>query len=107
MTEREELEMWKEMYLHLLRETEKAINLLVRGEQHTEDLYIKAGHSSEQYSTDTMCAKQWVPITTVGRPGQIGFARAFRYSKEDEMKMEAYWAAKKAEEARASQDSDT
>ena len=83
MTEREELEMWKEMYLHLLRKTERAINLLVRAEQDTEDKYIEAGHSREEYSTDTVCAKQWVPILTTGDPEPTGLARVFRFSRDD------------------------
>jgi len=33
---------WKEMYLHLFRETEKAINILVEAQQQCEEMYINA-----------------------------------------------------------------
>ena len=33
---------WKEMYLELFRETEKAINILVAAQQRCEDMYINA-----------------------------------------------------------------
>lgn len=33
---------WKEMYLALFRETEKAINILVDAQQHCEEMYINS-----------------------------------------------------------------
>lgn len=98
MTEQEELEMWKSMYLRLLRGTEDAINLLVKSEEATEDLYIEAGLSKEKYAADTWDTKQWLPIVTVGKPEEISFARAFRFSKEDEA---ARRSAKKAEQEKS------
>ena len=43
MTEREELEMWKRMYLRAVRGMEDAIQALSRAEKEAEALYIEAG----------------------------------------------------------------
>lgn len=43
MTEREELEMWKRMYLRTVRGMEDAIQVLTRREKEAEALYIEAG----------------------------------------------------------------
>lgn len=43
VTEREELEMWKSMYLRLLRGTAEAVEVLTRSEAAAEELYIEAG----------------------------------------------------------------
>lgn len=32
---------YKEMYLHLIRETEKAIQILVKAQQNCEELYLR------------------------------------------------------------------
>lgn len=98
MTEREELEMWKSMYLRLLRGTEDAINTLVQSEQATEDLYIETGLSEAQYASDTIDTKQWRPITTIGKPEEISFARVFRLSKADLAEAEHRAAGDRAEQ---------
>ncbi len=33
---------WKEMYLHLMRETERAVRILTEAQQHCEELYLDA-----------------------------------------------------------------
>ena len=33
---------YKEMYLHLMRETEKAIRILIRAQQGCEEMYLNA-----------------------------------------------------------------
>lgn len=43
MTEHEELEMWKSLYLRLLRGTAEAVEVLTRSEAAAEELYIEAG----------------------------------------------------------------
>lgn len=43
MTEREELEMWKRMYLRAVRGMEDAIQALTRAEKEAEALYIESG----------------------------------------------------------------
>lgn len=43
VTEHEELEMWKSMYLRLLQGTAQAVELLTRSEEAAEALYIEAG----------------------------------------------------------------
>lgn len=43
MTEREELEMWKRMYLRTVRGMEDAIQTLTRTEREAEALYIETG----------------------------------------------------------------
>lgn len=102
MTEHEELEMWKSMYLRLLQSTEDAVNLLIRAEQATEDLYIEAGLSKAQYAADTRDTKHWIPIMAMGDPEEISFARAFRLSTEDVAEA-ARRAAENAEEDGAKQ----
>lgn len=57
MTEREELEMWKSMYLRLLRGTEEAIGNLTKSEAEAESLYIEAGLSGEPNDAGTADAK--------------------------------------------------
>lgn len=47
MTEREELEMWKKMYLRAVRGMEDAIQVLTRAEEEAEALYIEAGLPGE------------------------------------------------------------
>lgn len=47
MTEREELEMWKKMYLRTVRGMEDAIQVLTRAEEEAEALYIEAGLPGE------------------------------------------------------------
>ena len=78
MTEREELEMWKSMYMRLLRGTEQA----------TEDLYVDAGLSREQYASDTGDTKQWIPVMAAGAQRQLSFARPFRMSREEEKQLQ-------------------
>lgn len=48
MTEHEELEMWKSMYLRLLRSTEDAAAPLAQAERAAEELYIQAGLTGEE-----------------------------------------------------------
>lgn len=50
MTEQEELQMWKKMYMRLLRGVEESINVLVQTEQECEELYIRADHTHQEYS---------------------------------------------------------
>ena len=33
---------WKEMYLHLMRETERAVRILTEAQQACEDLYLRS-----------------------------------------------------------------
>ncbi len=88
MTEREELEMWKSMYMRLLRGTEQAIDVLIKAEQATEDLYVDAGLSREQYASDTGDTKQWIPVMAAGAQRQLSFARPFRMSREEEKQLQ-------------------
>lgn len=34
---------WKEMYLHLMRETERAIRILTEAQKTCEELYLRSG----------------------------------------------------------------
>lgn len=45
----EELQMWKEMYMRLLRGVEKSISVLIQSEQDCEELYISANHTYQEY----------------------------------------------------------
>ena len=48
MTEHEELEMWKKMYLRTVRGMEDAIQALTQAEREAESLYIESGLPQEQ-----------------------------------------------------------
>lgn len=37
---------YREMYLHLMRETEKAIRILIQAQQDCEELYLRDGGSA-------------------------------------------------------------
>lgn len=57
MTEHEELEMWKSMYLRLLRGTAEAVDILTKSEEAAESLYIEAGLPGEPHGARTADAK--------------------------------------------------
>lgn len=81
MTEREELEMWKGMYMHLLQKTEAAIDILIQAEWSCEELYVSAGHTHESYNTETDGASKakWITCAVLGDPekkGQLKISRA-------------------------------
>ena len=42
------LQIYKKMYLKLMRETEKAIEILVQAQQDCEELYLTAGDHGEK-----------------------------------------------------------
>lgn len=83
MTEREELEMWKAMYLRLLRGTDDAINILVQAEEATEDLYIEAGLSKEEFDADARPKERWIPIVLSSDSEKLSFAKAYHLSLKD------------------------
>ena len=39
---------WKEMYLHLMRETERAVRILTEAQQTCEELYMRSGEPDLQ-----------------------------------------------------------
>lgn len=43
----DENETYKEMYLHLMRETEKAIRILIAAQQECEERYLNAASEDE------------------------------------------------------------
>ena len=47
----EENETYKEMYLHLMRETEKAIRILIAAQQECEERYLNADPEEAQSET--------------------------------------------------------
>ena len=55
MTTQKELEMWKKMYMCLLRGTEAAAEVLISVEKEAEDLYIEAGIPDEKDFSDSAC----------------------------------------------------
>ena len=44
---------YQEMYLHLMRETEKAIRILVKAQQDCEEMYLAQGDAEEQLPRET------------------------------------------------------
>ena len=44
----DENEMYKELYLHLMRETEKAIRILIAAQQECEERYLNAAPETEE-----------------------------------------------------------
>lgn len=47
----DENETYKEMYLHLMRETEKAIRILIAAQQECEERYLSASPEPPQTAT--------------------------------------------------------
>ena len=48
----DENETYKEMYLHLMRETEKAIRILIAAQQECEERYLNAASEEAQPKTE-------------------------------------------------------
>ena len=44
---------WKEMYLHLMRETERSVRILTEAQQTCEELYLRAGDTFPQQPEET------------------------------------------------------
>ncbi len=82
MTEREELEMWKKMYMRLLRGTEDAIDILVQAEWDCEELYINAGCTHDEYNAETgdTVKGEWVTCAVMGDPENKGHLKLSRIS---------------------------
>jgi len=44
---------YREMYLHLMRETEKALRILVQAQQDCEEMYLREEQESPEESSPT------------------------------------------------------
>lgn len=75
MTEREELEMWKKMYMRLLRGTVEAIDILIQSERDCEELYVSADHTHKEYNLETEAASKikWQFCEVMGEPQRQGY----------------------------------
>ncbi len=75
MTEREELEMWKKMYMRLLRGTVEAIDILIQSERDCEELYVGADHTHKEYNLQTEEASKvkWQFCEVMGEPQRRGY----------------------------------
>lgn len=75
MTEREELEMWKKMYMRMLRGLEEAIDTLIQAERACEEVYISADPSHNDYGQETQEASgvRWQCCEIIGEPERRGY----------------------------------
>lgn len=62
MNDEPTVEQWKEMYLLLARETNRAVELLIRAQRACEELYLSAGGPEEALPG------RWVLGEVIGEP---------------------------------------
>ena len=46
------MDLYKEMYLKMMRATEKAMNILIEAQRECEEMYLAAGDEEEQKQED-------------------------------------------------------
>ena len=46
------MSVYKEMYLHMMRATEDAVNILIAAQRECEEMYLQAGEAEDEAQTE-------------------------------------------------------